>query len=200
MTSSPVVHVIDDDDAARDALKFLLSSANFLVRAYESATAFLAEIPITGVDCVITDVRMPEIGGLELLRRLKGSGIGCPVIVITGQADVPVAVEAIKLGAVNFIEKPYDAEVLLGAVRFALSRQANDGRAQGAELQQRLATLSPQEWQVLRPLVDGRLNSAIAHDLGFDLRVVEVHRANVMAKMQATSLSHLVRMMLLVAP
>ena len=152
MTSSPVVHVIDDDDAARDALKFLLSSANFLVRAYESATAFLAEIPITGVDCVITDVRMPEIGGLELLRRLKGSGIGCPVIVITGQADVPVAVEAIKLGAVNFIEKPYDAEVLLGAVRFALSGQANDGRAQGAELQQRLATLSPRSGKSCGPL------------------------------------------------
>ena len=99
MTSNPVVHVIDDDDAARDALKFLLSSANFLVRAYESATAFLTDIPITGVDCVITDVRMPEISGIELLRRLKDSGIGCPVIVITGQADVPVAVEAIKLGA-----------------------------------------------------------------------------------------------------
>jgi two-component system response regulator FixJ len=200
MTSSPVVHVIDDDDAARDALTFLLSSANFLVRAYESAKAFLTEVPSSGTGCVITDVRMPEISGLELLRRLNSSGIGCPVIVITGEADVPVAIEAIKLGAVDFIEKPYDAEVLLGAVRFALSGQANDGRdAQRAGIQQRLAALSPQERQVLRSLVDGRLTSAIAHDLGLNVRVVEVQRANVMAKMQAPSLSHLVRMMLLVA-
>ena len=143
---------------------------------------------------------MPEIGGLELLRRLNSSGIGCPVIVITGQADVPVAIEAIKLGAVDFIEKPYDAEVLLGAVRFALSGQANDGRdAQRTEIQQKLDALSSQEGQVLESLVDGRLNSSIAHDLGLNIHIVEVHRANVMAKMQATSLSHLVRMMLLVA-
>jgi two-component system response regulator FixJ len=200
MTSSPVVHVIDDDDAARDALTFLLSSANFLVRAYESAKTFFTDIPTTGTDCIITDVRMPEISGLELLRRLKSSGIDCPVIVITGQADVPVAVEALKLGALDFIEKPYDAEVLLGAVRFALSGQASDGRdAQRAEIQQRLAALSRRERQVLQSLVDGRFNSSIARDLGSNVRVVEVHRANVMTKMQATSLSHLVRMMLLVA-
>lgn len=200
MTSSPVVHVIDDDDAAREALTFLLSSANFLVRAYESAKAFFSDFPAIATGCIITDVRMPEIGGLELLRRLKSSGIGCPVIVITGQADVPVAVEALKLGAVDFIEKPYDAEVLLGAVRSALSGQASDGRdAQRAEIQQKLAALSPQERQVLHLLVDGRLNSSIVHDLGLNMHVVEVHRANVMAKMQATSLLHLVRMMLLVA-
>ena len=200
MTSNPVVHVIDDDDAARDALTFLLSAANFSVRAYESAKAFFTDVPTSGTGCIITDVRMPEISGLELLRQLKSNGISCPVIVVTGRADVPVAIEAIKLGAVDFIEKPYDAEVLLGAVRFALSGQASEGRdAQRAEIQQRLAALSPQERQVLQSLVDGRLNSAIAHDLGLKARVVEVHRANMMAKMQATSLSHLVRMMLLVA-
>jgi two-component system response regulator FixJ len=200
MTGSPVVHVIDDDDAARDALTFLLSSANFLVRAYESAKVFFSDIPAIATGCIITDVRMPEISGLELLRRLKSSGIGCPVIVITGQADVPVAVEAIKLGAADFIEKPYDAEVLLGAVRSALSGQASDGRdAQRAEIQKKLDVLSPHERQVLQLFVDGHLNSSIAHDLGLTTRVIEVHRANVMAKMQATSLSHLVRMMLLVA-
>ena len=134
MANNPVVHVIDDDEAARDALTFLLSSANFLVHAYESAKAFFTDIPTGGTGCVITDMRMPEISGLELLRRVKSSGIGCPVIVITGQADVPAAIEAIKLGAVDFIEKPYDAEVLLGAVRFALSGEASDGRdAQRAE-------------------------------------------------------------------
>ena len=167
----------------------------------KSAKVFFTDIPAVGTDCVITDVRMPEISGLELLRRLRGSGISCPVIVITGQADVPVAVEAIKLGAADFIEKPYDAEVLLGAVRFALSGQASDSRdAQRAEIQQRLAALSPHERQVLQLLVDGRINSSIAHDLGLKVHVVEVHRANVMAKMQATSLSHLVRMMFLAFP
>jgi two-component system response regulator FixJ len=164
-----VIHVIDDDDAARDALTFLLSAANFSVRAYESAKAFFTDVPTSGTGCIITDVRMPEISGLELLRQLKSNGISCPVIVVTGQADVPVAIEAIKLGAVDFIEKPYDAEVLLGAVRFALSGQASEGRdAQRAEIQQRLAALSPQERQVLQSLVDGRPNSSIAHVPGME--------------------------------
>jgi len=201
MASDPVVHVIDDDDAARDALGFLLSAANFSIRTYESAKAFLDAIPTTEAGCVITDVRMPEITGLELLRRLKGRGIGWPVIVITGQADVPVAIEAIKTGAVDFIEKPYDAEALLGAVRFALSGHANDARdAQRTEIQQKLATLSPSERLVQEALVEGRSNNSIADDLDSSVRTVEVHRANVMTKMQARSLSHLVRMTLLAAP
>ena len=145
MASNPVVHVIDDDDAARDALAFLLESANFSVHAYESAKAFLNAIPAAEVGCVITDVRMPEINGLELLRRLKSRGIGWPVIVITGQADVPVAIEAIKSGAVDFIEKPYDAEVLLGAVRFTLNSQTHDARdAQRTEFSTEVgSSLSP---------------------------------------------------------
>jgi two-component system response regulator FixJ len=201
MADDPVVHVIDDDDAARDALGFLLSAANFSTCTYESAKAFLDAIPGIEAGCVITDVRMPDINGLELLRRLKSSEIGWPVIVITGQADVPVAIEAIKTGAVDFIEKPYDAEVLLGAVRFALGGQANDAReAQRTEIQQKLATLTPDERQVLEALVEGRSNNAIAHDLNATIRTVEVHRANVMTKMQARSLSHLVRMMLLALP
>jgi two-component system response regulator FixJ len=201
MTGDPMVHVIDDDDAARDALTFLLSSANFLVRAYESANAFLNDIPTTVGGCVITDVRMPEISGIELLRRLKAREIDWPVIVITGQADVPVAIEAIKSGAVDFIEKPYDAEVMLGAVKLALDRQANTAReAQRAEIQRKLAALSSHERQVLQFLAEGRVNSSIAHDLGLNIRTIEVHRASVMEKMQATNLSHLVRMMLLAAP
>lgn len=200
MNSDPVVHVIDDDDAARDALRFLLSAANFSVRAYESAKAFLDAIPGTEAGCVITDMRMPEISGLDLLRLLKSSEIGWPVIVITGQADVSVAIEAIKSGAVDFIEKPYDAEVLLGAVRFAISGQAKNARhAQRTEIQQKLAVLPPLERQVLEAIVDGRPSNLIAHDLGLNVRTVEVRRANIMTKMQATSLSHLVRMMLLAA-
>jgi two-component system response regulator FixJ len=200
MASDPVVHVIDDDDAARDALQFLLSAADFSVRTYESAKVFLAAIPLAEAGCVITDVRMPEITGLELLRRLKTQGIGWPVIVITGQADVPVAIEAIKGGAVDFIEKPYDAETLLDAVRFAVGGQAEDARdARRAEIQQKLAALSPDERQVLTAL-GGRGNNSIANDLDSSVRAVEVHRANVMTKMQARSLSHLVRMTLLAHP
>jgi two-component system response regulator FixJ len=200
MPSNPVVHVIDDDDAARDALAFLLSASDFSVRTYESAKAFLDAIPAAKAGCIITDVRMPEITGLELLRRLKGRGIDWPVIVITGQADVPVAIEAIKNGAVDFIEKPYDSDALLGAVKIALGGHADDARdAQRTELQQKLATLSPSERQVLQGLVDGRSNNSIANDLGSNLRTVEVHRANMMTKMQARSLSHLVRIMLLAA-
>ncbi len=198
MANDPIVHVIDDDDAARDALRFLLSAANFSVRTYESANAFLDAIPAAEAGCVITDVRMPEISGLELLRQLKSRDIGWPVIVITGQADVPVAIEAIKSGAVDFIEKPYNAEALLDAVRIALGEQADVALdAQRDEIQQKLAALSPDERQVLEALVDGRSNNSIAHDLDSNVRRVEVYRANAMTKMQATSLSQLVRMMLL---
>ena len=127
--------------------------------------------------------------------------IGLPVIVITGQADVPVAIEAIKSGAVDFIEKPYDPEVLLDAVRFTLNGQTHDAReAQRTEIRQKLAALSPHERQVLGALVDGRSHNSIADDLGSNVHTVEVHRASVMTKMHATSLSHLVRMMLLAAP
>jgi two-component system, LuxR family, response regulator FixJ len=199
MPGDPIVHVIDDDDAARDALQFLLSAANFSTRTYESANAFLDAASAAEPGCIITDVRMPGISGLELLRRLKSLEIGWPVIVITGQADVPVAVEAIKTGAVDFIEKPYDAEALLGAVRLALGGPADGARKQQrAAIAQRLEMLSPEERRVLEALVDGRSNSAIAHDLGCSVRAIEVHRANVMTKLEARSLSHLVRMMLLV--
>jgi two-component system, LuxR family, response regulator FixJ len=195
-----VVHIIDDDGGARDALAFLLTTDGFTVRAFESAQLFLDAILSAKPDCVITDVRMPEITGLELLRRLRIRGIACPVIVITGQADVPVAIEAIKLGAADFIEKPYEAEVLLGAVRSALDGEADGTRdAQKARLQQKLATLTAIEQQVLRGLVDGHPNKAIASDLGLKSHTIEIHRASVMTKMQSASLSQLVRMTLLAA-
>ena len=201
MPGDRVVHVIDDDAAARDSLAFLLSAANFSVRPHASAKAFLDAIPGIEAGCIITDVRMPEINGLDLLRRLKDRRIDWPVIVMTGQADVPVAVEAIRLGAVDFIEKPYDAETLLNAVRFALGGSANDARdAQRSEVGRKLAGLSPVEREVLDALVDGRHNDTIARELGLNARTVEIHRANVMSKMQATSLAHLVRLMLLAAP
>ena len=199
MANDPMVHVIDDDDAARQSLTFLLGTAQFAFRAYESAKAFLDAIPSVEGGCIITDVRMPDIDGIELLRRLKNLKVGWPVIVITGHADVPLAVQAMRQGAVDFIEKPYDSEVLLGAVRAALSSHEKDAarHSETAEIRERMAALSPRERQVLDGLVAGQPNKIIAHDLGISDRTVEIYRANVMTKMQATSLSHLVRMALL---
>lgn len=199
MSRDPIVHVIDDDDAARQSLAFMLEAAQFVARAYESAKTFLDAIPTIEGGCVVTDVTMPEIDGIELLRRLKSLNIGWPVIVISGHADVPLAIKAMKLGAVDFIEKPYDGDVLLGAVRAALSsHEKNSTRdSESAEILERMAALSPRERQVLDGLVAGHSNKIIAYNLGISGRTVEIYRANVMTKMRATSLSHLVRMALI---
>ena len=199
MANENVVHVIDDDADARDSLAFLLSTADMDVHAYESAVAFLEALPGVTGGCVITDVRMPEMDGMELLRRLNASGASLPVIVMTGHGDVPLAVEAMKLGAVYFLEKPFDDESLLTSVRMALSRNRLDSEQdlRRAEVRERLASLSQREQQVLDGLVAGHANKTIAFDLGISARTVEVYRANVMTKMQARSLSELVRMALL---
>ncbi len=199
MANDNLVHVIDDDDDARDSLAFLLSTADVEVQVYESAVAFLKALPQVTGGCIITDVRMPEIDGIELLRRLNESGFSLPVIVMTGHGDVPLAVEAMKLGAVDFLEKPFDDDTLLASVRMALSKNQFDSQQElrKAEVKERLASLSPREQQVLDGLVAGHPNKTIAFDLGISARTVEVYRANVMTKMQARSLSELVRMALL---
>jgi two-component system, LuxR family, response regulator FixJ len=201
MTTRPIVHVIDDDESARESLTFLLETADFRVRTYDSGKAFLDTVPGMEAGCVITDVWMPEIGGLEIVRSLKKLKLDIPVIVITGHSDVPLAVEAMKAGAADFIEKPYDGEALLAAVRSALNTRRLDAQRDGerAQIQERLAALSPRERQVLEGLVAGHPNKTIAHELGISSRTVEIYRANVMGKMQATSLSHLVRMALIAA-
>jgi len=198
MSNEGLVCVVDDDDAVRDSLAFLLQSARVRVQAYESAAAFLTALPSLRPGCIITDIRMPEIDGLELLRRLKGMSIHVPVIVITGHGDVPLAVEAMKVGAVDFLEKPFDDEILLAAVQTALGMQQQDGRRQAekAEIVERLATLSNREREVLDGLVVGHPNKTSAYDLGISPRTVEIYRANVMTKMRAKSLSELVRMAL----
>lgn len=197
MTREAVVHVIDDDDAARDSLAFLLDTAGFCVRTYESAVVFLGELARVEPGCIISDVRMPEITGLELLRRLRDQKIDWPVIVMTGQGDVTLAVESIKAGALDFIEKPYHHEELLGAVRSAVMDSSDAREEEKAEVRKRLAGLSPIERQVLAALTAGQPNSAIAVELAISPRTVEVHRASILTKMQAKSLSHLVRMMML---
>jgi len=201
MPSEPaIVHVIDDDEALRESLAFLLRTADIETKSYASAAAFLDALPLKGLTCIITDVRMPGLSGIDLLRRVKELGIEVPVIVITGHGDVPLAVEAMRFGAVDFLEKPFDDEILLQSVRAALRQQAGAAKRQSerAEIESRLAALSPRERDVLAGLVAGRANKQIAFDLGISPRTVEIYRANLMDKMQAGSLSDLVRMALIV--
>lgn len=197
MTREAVVHVIDDDEAVRDSLAFMLDAAGLEVRTWESAVAFLAGVEGLDHGCIVTDIRMPEMTGLELVQRLNALQIAEPVIVITGHADVPLAVEAMKSGVVDFIEKPFDHKRLLSAVRDALARRtepATPGSADAGRIVERIESLSMRERQVLDGLVAGNANKVIAYDLGISPRTVEVYRANVMTKMQARSLSELVRM------
>ena len=198
MSNDRIVHVIDDDSAMRESLEFLLRTANIRARSYESATAFLDALPHDSSGCVVTDVRMPGLSGLELLRRLQELEVVLPVIVITGHGDVPLAVEAMKSGAADFIEKPFDDEVLLASVRAALKVQDGQAEQQAARaaIAERVGSLSARERQVLDGLVAGLPNKTIAYDLGISPRTVEIYRANVMTKMEATSLSDLVRMAL----
>ena len=193
-----VVHVIDDDEAMRQSLAFLFRTARIQAETYESATAFLNLLPQIKPGCVVTDVRMPGLSGIDLLGRLRELNSALPVIVITGHGDVPLAVEAMKFGAADFLEKPFDDEVLLGAVRSALNTRASDQERQALKvaINGRLASLSNRERDVLEGLVAGNPNKTIAYDLGISPRTVEIYRANVMTKMQAASLSDLVRMAL----
>jgi len=196
MADEPTVHVIDDDEAARDALAFLLDCAGLAVRSYESAVEFLNAVPTMEHGCIITDVRMPEMSGVELIGRLKALAVADPVIVITGHADVPMAIQAMKAGVADFLEKPFSDDAILGAVRSALARRTdvNEAKAERDRFIALLETLSPREREVLEGLVEGRANKVIAFDLGISARTVEVYRANVMTKMKAGSLSELVRM------
>jgi two-component system response regulator FixJ len=196
MAEHALVHVIDDDDAVRNSLEFLLRTAKIDVRTYESATAFLSQLKAGERGCIVTDVRMPEMSGIELLRRLKEMSIDLPVIVITGHGDVSLAVEAMKAGAVDFLEKPFEDERVLAAIGSALEREREEGGrvAERARIREKMAQLSQREREVLDGLVAGAANKTIAFDLGISARTVEVYRANVMTKMEAKSLSELVRM------
>ena len=194
-----VVHIIDDDEALRESLAFLLRSAALEVRSFDSAKAFLNELPDAALGCVISDVRMPDMSGIELLRRLKELKIAVPVIVITGHGDIALAVEAMKIGAVDFFEKPFNDDLLVASVRAALRQQEDQTRrdVKRTEIEHRISTLSRREKDVLAGLIEGRANKQIAFDLGISPRTVEIYRANLMNKMQADSLSELVRMALL---
>jgi two-component system response regulator FixJ len=196
MATDAVVHLIDDDESVRQAVAFMLTTSGFAVRVYESATAFLNALASVQPGCIVTDVRMPGMDGLELQRELKTRGVGLPVIVITGHADVSLAVEAMKAGAVDFIEKPFNDESLLAAIRVAVERHSGDSRRslEVAAIRAKLDSLSPREREVLDGLIAGLPNKTIAYDLNISARTVEVHRANLMSRMAANSLADLVRM------
>lgn len=193
-----IVHIIDDDAAVRDSLAFLLRTAAIESRQHDSALEFLSAFKAEEAGCIITDMRMPGMDGLELLRKLQEAKNSVPVIVVTGHGDVSLAVEAMKAGATDFLEKPFDQDAVLSSVRSALGRRQREGgqSAEQAAVAKRFDTLSPREKQVLEGLVTGLPNKTIAYDLGISARTVEVYRANVMTKMEANSLAELVRMTL----
>lgn len=192
------VYIVDDDEAIRQALRSLLNAAGIASHAYGSALEFLRVADQLPSGCVITDVRMPGVDGIELVRRLRQKGLPHPVIVVTGNGDILLAVDAMKAGAIDFIEKPFNDAILLHAVRSALNIEDRATRKNAArrEVAELLAALSPREQEVLRGVVAGKSNKVIAQELGISPRTVEVHRANLMTKTGATGLSELVRMAL----
>lgn len=198
MSHKGPVYVIDDDPAMRDSLEFLLNSAGFDVRLFENAEVFLDARAGLGFGCVVSDVRMPGIDGIDLLRRLKADPAPLPVIIMTGHGDIPLAVEAIKLGALDFVEKPFEDERLIGTIEAALQQRQDDlkNHALSADIAARIASLSQRERQVMDGLVAGLSNKLIAHEHNISPRTIEVYRANVMTKMQAHSLSELIRLAL----
>jgi two-component system response regulator FixJ len=198
MSGPRIVHVVDDDPAVRDSLRLLLKTERFSVLAHASARDFLTVVATDETGCVITDVRMPEKSGFELLADMRTLGIGLPVIVITAYADVPLAVRAMKAGAIDLLEKPFDDEALLKAIRHALNRGPDAAvDAEAAAARERITRLTGREKEVLSGILGGRSNKLIAHDLGTSVRTVEAHRAHLMAKMRAGNLSELVRLSLL---
>ena len=199
MTERRQVFVVDDDDAVRDSLAFLLKSSGYQVDAYASAIEAMAGMMTAASGCVVTDVRMPGMSGVDLLRELRARPHPLPVIVITGHGDVALAVEAMKAGAADFIEKPFTADRIMTAVAAALDRAANTEGPEAAEqVHQRVAGLTQREQEIMALLVTGHSNKSAARELSISPRTVEVHRARVMQKMEAKNLAELVRMSVLI--
>ncbi len=195
------VHIVDDDPAVRDSVSFLLETADFVVFTYDSAAAFLAQLGTMRPGCLLTDIRMPDMDGLQLQQALVARGAAIPVIMMTGHGEVPVAVQALKAGAVDFLEKPFSDNDLIAAVRNAAtqSRTLAAAEAEARAIVARFAALTPREQEVFAGLAAGKSNKVIAYDLGISARTVEVHRARVMEKMAARSLPELVRQSFAVA-
>ena len=197
MTCSETVLVVDDDKDVRDSLRALLESVGHVVNTYMSARSLLSD-DIAGCGCLITDIRMPGMDGLALQKEIVRRDIGLPVIIITGHGDIPVAIQAMKAGAVDFLVKPFDNDAILAAVAVAL-KLANNLQAHSAGVNaalQYLALLTPREREIFTLMVTGRSNKLIGHELNISIRTVEVHRGHIFRKMNTHSLSHLVRISL----
>mgnify|MGYP001373191464 CR=1 FL=1 len=192
-----IVYVIDDDEAVRDSLQLLLTSSGFKTRLYADPLHFLAERPQNRAGCLILDIELPAISGLHLQEELIAVGSTLPIIFITGHGDVPTAVQAMKAGAFEFIEKPFSHAHLLEQIRraFALDVQKRQQMAREQMLRERLATLTPREREVLEHMVEGKASKVIAAELGLSQRTIEIYRANIMQKMQSKSVAQLVRML-----
>jgi two-component system, LuxR family, response regulator FixJ len=202
MPSQPIVYIVDDDKAIRDSLSFLMKSVGFESRAYTSAEAFLDQADLEKPGCLVVDVRMQGMSGLELQHLLSERGSKLPVIIITGHGDVPMAVQAMKAGAVDFLEKPYNNELLITRIRQCLKEISveQDRESKVADAKSQLAQLTPRELEVMNLLVAGKHNKAIADNLDISVRTAEAHRAKVMKKLHADSLSDIVRIALLMQP
>ena len=200
MQNEALVHIIDDDDAVRDALHMLLTSENITAQTYASAEEFLEQEKILQPGCLLLDVRMPGISGLQLLDHLKKKDISLPVVLITGHGDVSMAVQAMKDGATDFIEKPFNNERLIKTIKNCLDEceNINSKSEYKQEMLNKLATLTKREHEIMNLLVEGKKNKTIAQELGISPRTVELHRAKVMDKLQANSLSDIVRTALLI--
>jgi FixJ family two-component response regulator len=194
-SKKPLVFIVDDDGQVRRALERLVRSVGLDAVSFPSAQEFLEQQPPAGPACLVLDVRMPGLSGLDLQQKMTEAGLNVPIIFITGHGTVPMSVRAMKAGAVDFLQKPFDDQELLDAVNIALDRSLREQRSETelAETRQRLETLTPREREVFALVVSGLLNKQIAAELGTAEKTVKVHRARVMQKMQADSLAELVR-------
>jgi two-component system response regulator FixJ len=198
MSETGPICVVDDDSAVRDALKILLKMSGYRVEVYESALTFLKDADIQNAACLIADIRMPDMDGLELQQTLVRRGIDLPVIVMTGHGDVPLAVKAMKVGAIDFLEKPFEETDLLASIKVALAKRASAPAKseEGEKIRARIAELTPREKEVLDQLIEGHQNKMIAHNLDISPRTVEVYRGRIMDKLKARSIAELVRLAL----
>jgi two-component system, LuxR family, response regulator FixJ len=192
----PVIYIVDDDDGMRRALTVLMTTVGYQPVAFARPAEFLAKYDANQAGCLVLDVRMPEMSGLEVQQQLNRNGALIPVILITGHGDIPMAVQAMKDGAFDFLQKPFRDQELLDRINAALKQDAQNRESVDrlADLRQRAESLTPREREVMGHVVDGKANKVIAIDLGLSERTVEIHRANVMEKMAARSVAHLVKM------
>lgn len=196
MSEGKLVHVVDDDDSVRRSVGFMLKTSGYRVKSYESGTDLLKEAKALEAGCILLDIRMAGMDGLEVQQALQEQGVVLPVVIMTGHGDVPLSVKAMKAGAIDFIEKPFEKAVLLSAIELGFSSlcRSESGRDRAKEAQVRLHALTPREREVLDGLAKGLPNKTIAYDLGISPRTVEIHRANLMAKLEVRSLSEALRL------